>query len=86
MIIARPTQFIYQDQELIGIRIGKELKLEKSHRISMKTSKEVNEKWLQDQIANDPSILNLGEIFLKDFRLASHNLLPRELPDQWNLT
>jgi hypothetical protein len=32
----------------------------------MKTSKEVNEKWLQEQIANDPSILNLGEVFLKD--------------------
>jgi hypothetical protein len=42
------------------------MKLEKSHRISMKTSKEVNEKWLQDQIAKDPSILNLGEIYLKD--------------------
>lgn len=32
----------------------------------MKTNPQFNEKWLQDQIANDPSILNLGEIFLKD--------------------
>ena len=42
------------------------MKIEKSNRILMKTNPQFNEKWLQDQIATDPSILNLGEIFLKD--------------------
>lgn len=61
------NRFVYEDEEdMSGITIGRHMKLEKSHRISMKTSKEVNEKWLQEQIAKDPSILNLGEIFLKD--------------------
>jgi len=34
--------------------------------ISLKNHPTINEKWIQDLIANDPSILGLGELFLKD--------------------
>ena len=32
----------------------------------MKSSPSYSEKWLQEQLIVDPSILNLGDIFLKD--------------------
>jgi len=35
-------------------------------KILLKTHPELNEKWVQEIIANDPSILGLGEIILKD--------------------
>jgi hypothetical protein len=34
--------------------------------ISLKSSKEINEKYIQEYIANDPSVLGLGELILKD--------------------
>jgi hypothetical protein len=34
--------------------------------ISIKSSKDINEKYIQDYIANDPSVLGLGELILKD--------------------
>jgi hypothetical protein len=34
--------------------------------ISLKRSDRLNEKWVQDQIADDPSILGLGDLALKD--------------------
>lgn len=34
--------------------------------ISIKQSPALSEKWVQDQIANDPSILELGDLILKD--------------------
>ena len=34
--------------------------------ISIKSHPELNEKWVQDRIAEDPSILGLGDILLKD--------------------
>jgi len=34
--------------------------------ISLKESKEINEKYIQEYIANDPSVLGLGELILKD--------------------
>jgi hypothetical protein len=34
--------------------------------IRMKHSSQISEKWVQDQIADDPSILNLGDLILKD--------------------
>ena len=34
--------------------------------ISLKRSDRLNEKWVQDQIANDTSILGLGDLVLKD--------------------
>jgi hypothetical protein len=34
--------------------------------ISLKRSDSLNEKWVQDQIADDPSILGLGDLALKD--------------------
>jgi hypothetical protein len=34
--------------------------------ISLKRSEKLNEKWVQDQIAEDPTILGLGDLVLKD--------------------
>ena len=34
--------------------------------ISLKNNSELNEKWVQEIIANDPSILGLGDLILKD--------------------
>jgi hypothetical protein len=34
--------------------------------ISIKTHPELNEKWVQERIAEDPSVLNLGDVVLKD--------------------
>ena len=41
--------------------------------ISIKRSSTLNEKWVQDQIAEDPSILGLGELALKDKERMQHN-------------
>jgi hypothetical protein len=38
----------------------------KPERISLKDHPELNEKWLQDRIAEDPSLLGLGDLILKD--------------------
>lgn len=38
----------------------------KPERLSLKTTPELGEKWVQDRIAEDPSILGLGELVLKD--------------------
>lgn len=38
----------------------------KFERISLKNHPELNERWVQDQIAADPSILGLGDVVLKD--------------------
>ena len=35
-------------------------------KISIKNHPELNERWLQDRIAEDPSILGLGDLILKD--------------------
>ena len=42
------------------------LKYVKFDRISLKNHPDFNEKWLQDHIADDPSILGLGDLILKD--------------------
>jgi len=42
------------------------LKYVKFDRLSLKNHPEFNEKWLQDRIADDPSILGLGDLILKD--------------------
>ena len=42
------------------------LKYVKFDRFSLKNHPEFNEKWLQDRIADDPSILGLGDLILKD--------------------
>lgn len=34
--------------------------------ISVKRTEGLNEKWVQDQIAEDPTILGLGDLMLKD--------------------
>lgn len=42
------------------------LKYEKLTHLSLKTHPTLDEKWVQDRIAEDPSILGLGEVILKD--------------------
>lgn len=42
------------------------MKFVKPERISLKDHVELNEKWVQDRIAEDPSILGLGDLVLKD--------------------
>ena len=38
----------------------------KFEKISLKNHPEFNEQWVQDRIAEDPSILGLGDVILKD--------------------
>jgi hypothetical protein len=38
----------------------------KPERLFLKTNPEYNEKWVQDRIAQDPKILGLGELVLRD--------------------
>lgn len=38
----------------------------KPQRIFLKSNSELNEKWVQDRIAEDPSLLGLGDLVLKD--------------------
>src|SRR6266481_4812327 len=38
----------------------------RAERISLKLHPELNEKWVQGQIASDPSILGLGDLILRD--------------------
>lgn len=38
----------------------------KFEKISLKDNQELNERWVQDRIAEDPSILGLGDVILKD--------------------
>lgn len=42
------------------------MKFFKPERVWMKDHPELNEKWVQDRIAEDPSILGLGKLILKD--------------------
>src|SRR5262249_48470387 len=42
------------------------LHYQKPERVWLKDHSEFNEKWLQDRIAEDPSILGLGDLVLKD--------------------
>lgn len=38
----------------------------KAERLLLKTHPELSEKWVQERIAQDPSLLGLGELVLKD--------------------
>ena len=42
------------------------MKFTRAERISLKLHPELNEKWVQAQIASDPSILGLGDVTLRD--------------------
>jgi hypothetical protein len=42
------------------------VKYAKFERISLKNQPELNERWVQDRIAEDPTILGLGDVVLKD--------------------
>lgn len=42
------------------------LKYEKLTKVSIRNHPELNERWVQERIAEDPSILGLGDVILKD--------------------
>jgi hypothetical protein len=42
------------------------LKYSKPERIWLKAHPELDERWLQDRIGEDPSLLGLGDLVLKD--------------------
>jgi predicted transport protein len=42
------------------------MELRKLEKLLLQTSKVVNEKWIQERIAEDPQILGLGDLILKD--------------------
>jgi len=42
------------------------MKYFKAEKVSIKNHPEIDEKWVQDRIAEDPSILGLGDVVLKD--------------------
>jgi len=42
------------------------LKYEKLTKLSIRSHPELNERWVQERIAEDPSILGLGDVILKD--------------------
>ena len=42
------------------------MKYEKCSKLSIRDHPELNERWVQDRIAGDPSILGLGDVILKD--------------------
>jgi hypothetical protein len=42
------------------------MKFEKATPVSLKTHSEFNEKWLQERLAEDPGLLGLGDLELKD--------------------
>lgn len=45
---------------------GRALKYVKHHKLLLKTHPEFSEKWVQERIAEDPAILGLGQLILKD--------------------
>lgn len=49
-----------------GINRMTALKYTKPERVWLKSHSELNERWLQDRIAEDPSILGFGDLILKD--------------------
>lgn len=49
-----------------GPRGGSTYRYVKHQKLLLKTHPEFNEKWVQEKIAEDPSILGLGELILKD--------------------
>ena len=42
------------------------MKYEKLTKLSIRSHPELNERWVQERIAEDPSILGLGDLILKD--------------------
>ena len=42
------------------------IKYVKPERVSLKNQAELNEKWVQERIADDPSLLGLGDLILRD--------------------
>lgn len=50
----------------LGSRSGGAMSFTRPERISLKLHPELNEKWVQELIAADPSILGLGDLVLRD--------------------
>jgi len=54
------------DSNLGHLKGGTPYKYVKHQKLRLKTHSEFNEKWIQEKIAEDPSILGIGELILKD--------------------
>jgi hypothetical protein len=54
--------------------------------ISLRRSEQLNEKWVQGQIADDPSILGLGDLILKDKERPESRAGPNLSPYQIDIT
>jgi hypothetical protein len=61
------SSFLYgSEPTLKPSKGGKTLKYVKHQKIFLKTHPKFTEKWVQEHIAEDPSLLGLGELILKD--------------------
>jgi hypothetical protein len=50
------------------------LKYVKFDKVSIKNHPEFNESWVQERIADDPSILGMGDLILKDKEVRGSSL------------
>ena len=56
------------------------MKYEKANPVSIKSHNELDEKWLQGPLAEDPGLLGLGELELKDVGRRQPRAGRRDLP------
>ena len=61
------------------------MRYEKLNRLSIRRHPELSERWVQERVAEDPAILGLGDVILKDMeRIQSgaghHDLILQERP------
>lgn len=54
--------FLLEDARNEGVYV----KYEKLTKLSIRSHPELSERWVQERIADDPSILGLGDVILKD--------------------
>jgi hypothetical protein len=55
-----------QESALPNLGENGQMEFAKFEKISIKNHPELNERWVQDRIAEDPSIIGLGDLILKD--------------------
>ena len=55
-----------QPQNVNIVRQGIDMEFSKFEKLSLKHHPELTERWVQDRIAEDPTILGLGDVILKD--------------------
>jgi len=68
-VVCRSSREIAFDVSLSGERDlskGVKVKYEKLAKLSIRSHPELSERWVQERIAEDPSLLGLGDVILKD--------------------